>query len=114
MIESTGLILERGAPAYAPNFPYAASKAASIIWRAYHYTYGLCTTTTNCFNNYNPPIISPEMLIPRMIVTSSCPEAGSARSTTSEAVGRGQSDHLCPGRSGRRPALCRLLRQDPT
>jgi len=54
MIESTGLILERGAPAYAPNFPYAASKAASIIWRAYHYTYGPCTTTTNCFNNYDP------------------------------------------------------------
>jgi dTDP-glucose 4,6-dehydratase len=40
---------------YAPNSPYAASKAASDhLVRAYHRTYGLPTTTTNCSNNYGP------------------------------------------------------------
>src|SRR5579862_286721 len=39
--------------AYAPNSPYAASKAASDhLVRAYHHTYGLPTLTTNCSNNY--------------------------------------------------------------
>ena len=38
---------------YAPNSPYAASKAASDhLVRAYHHTYGLPTLTTNCSNNY--------------------------------------------------------------
>ena len=37
---------------YAPNSPYAASKAASDhLVRAYHHTYGLPTLTTNCFSN---------------------------------------------------------------
>src|ERR1700690_245497 len=37
---------------YAPNSPYAASKAASDhLVRAYHHTYGLPTLTTNCSNN---------------------------------------------------------------
>ena len=40
---------------YAPNSPYAASKAASDHWvRAYHHTYGLSTTISNCSNNYGP------------------------------------------------------------
>jgi dTDP-glucose 4,6-dehydratase len=40
---------------YAPNSPYAASKAASDhLVRAYHKTYGLPTTMTHCSNNYGP------------------------------------------------------------
>jgi dTDP-glucose 4,6-dehydratase len=40
---------------YAPNSPYAASKAASDhLVRAYYRTYGLPTTTSNCSNNYGP------------------------------------------------------------
>jgi dTDP-glucose 4,6-dehydratase len=49
---------------YAPNSPYAASKAASDhLVRAYHHTYGLPVTTTNCSNNYGPYHF-PEKLIP--------------------------------------------------
>jgi dTDP-glucose 4,6-dehydratase len=49
---------------YAPNSPYAASKAASDhLVRAYHRTYGLETTLTNCSNNYGP-YQYPEKLIP--------------------------------------------------
>ena len=52
---------------YAPNSPYAASKAASDhLVRAYHHTYGLPTLTTNCSNNYGPRQY-PEKLIPLMI-----------------------------------------------
>jgi dTDP-glucose 4,6-dehydratase len=52
---------------YAPNSPYAASKAASDhLVRAYHHTYGLSTTVTNCSNNYGPRQF-PEKLIPLMI-----------------------------------------------
>jgi dTDP-glucose 4,6-dehydratase len=52
---------------YAPNSPYAASKAASDhLVRAYHHTYGLPTVTTNCSNNYGP-LQFPEKLIPLMI-----------------------------------------------
>ncbi|MDB3994073.1 GDP-mannose 4,6-dehydratase, partial [Gammaproteobacteria bacterium] len=40
---------------YAPNSPYASSKAASDhLVRAYHKTYGLKVTTSNCSNNYGP------------------------------------------------------------
>ena len=40
---------------YAPNSPYSASKAASDhLVRAYHHTYGLQTSITNCSNNYGP------------------------------------------------------------
>jgi len=40
---------------YLPNSPYSASKAASDhLVRAYHQTYGLPTTITNCSNNYGP------------------------------------------------------------
>ena len=53
---------------YAPNSPYAASKAASDhLVRAYHHTYGLPTLTTNCSNNYGP-FQFPEKLIPVMIL----------------------------------------------
>ncbi|MDT8428142.1 MAG: dTDP-glucose 4,6-dehydratase [Pseudomonadales bacterium] len=49
---------------YAPNSPYAASKAASDhLVRAYHHTYGLRVTTSNCSNNYGP-FQFPEKLIP--------------------------------------------------
>jgi dTDP-glucose 4,6-dehydratase len=52
---------------YAPNSPYAASKAAADHFvRAYHHTYGLPTLTTNCSNNYGPYQF-PEKLIPLMI-----------------------------------------------
>lgn len=40
---------------YAPNSPYSASKAGSDhLVRAYHHTYGLPVTTSNCSNNYGP------------------------------------------------------------
>jgi dTDP-glucose 4,6-dehydratase len=52
---------------YAPNSPYAASKAASDhLVRAYQHTHGLPTLTTNCSNNYGPYQF-PEKLIPLMI-----------------------------------------------
>lgn len=53
---------------YAPNSPYSASKAASDhLVRAYHHTYGLEVTTSNCSNNYGPYHF-PEKLIPLTIV----------------------------------------------
>jgi dTDP-glucose 4,6-dehydratase len=56
--------------AYAPNSPYAASKAASDhLVRAYHHTYGLPVVTTNCSNNYGP-LQFPEKLIPLMILNA--------------------------------------------
>ncbi len=55
---------------YAPNSPYAASKAASDhIVRSYHHTYGLQVTTSNCSNNYGRYQF-PEKLIPLMIVNA--------------------------------------------
>jgi dTDP-glucose 4,6-dehydratase len=60
----------RETTAYAPNSPYAASKAASDhLVRAYHETYGLPTITTNCSNNYGPHQY-PEKLIPLVIINS--------------------------------------------
>ena len=56
--------------AYAPNSPYAASKAAADhLVRAYHHTYGLPTLTTNCSNNYGPYQF-PEKLIPLVILNA--------------------------------------------
>ena len=53
---------------YAPNSPYSASKAASDhLVRAYHETYGLDTTVTNCSNNYGPYQF-PEKLIPLTLI----------------------------------------------
>jgi dTDP-glucose 4,6-dehydratase len=56
--------------AYAPNSPYAASKAAADhLVRAWHHTYGLPTLVTNCSNNYGP-FQFPEKLIPLMIANA--------------------------------------------
>jgi dTDP-glucose 4,6-dehydratase len=56
--------------AYAPNSPYAASKASSDhLVRAYHHTFGLPVLTTNCSNNYGPYQF-PEKLIPLMILNA--------------------------------------------
>lgn len=53
--------------AYAPNSPYAASKAsADFLVRAYQETYGLQTSISNCSNNYGPYQF-PEKLIPLVI-----------------------------------------------
>ena len=53
---------------FAPNSPYAASKAASDhLVRAYQHTYKLPTLTTNCSNNYGPYHF-PEKLIPLVIL----------------------------------------------
>jgi dTDP-glucose 4,6-dehydratase len=55
---------------YAPNSPYAASKAGSDhLVRAYHHTFGLPTLTTNCSNNYGP-FQFPEKLIPLVFLNA--------------------------------------------
>ena len=55
---------------YAPNSPYAASKAASDhLVRAYQHTYGLPVLTTHSSNNYGPRQY-PEKLIPLMITNA--------------------------------------------
>jgi dTDP-glucose 4,6-dehydratase len=55
---------------YAPNSPYAASKAsADHLVRAYQHTYGLPTLTTNCSNNYGP-FQYPEKLIPLTVLNA--------------------------------------------
>ncbi len=73
--EVYGSLGENDAPfcettAYAPNSPYAASKAASDhLVRSYFHTYGLPTLTTNCSNNYGP-FQFPEKLIPLVILNA--------------------------------------------
>jgi dTDP-glucose 4,6-dehydratase len=58
--EVFGSLTERDPPfseatPYSPNSPYSASKAGSDhLARAYHHTYGLPVTVTNCSNNYGP------------------------------------------------------------
>lgn len=55
---------------YAPNSPYAATKAASDhLLRAYQHTYGLPTTLINCSNNYGP-FQFPEKLIPLALMNA--------------------------------------------
>jgi len=55
---------------YAPNSPYAASKAAADhLVRAYHHTFDLPVLVTNCSNNYGPYQF-PEKLIPLMILNA--------------------------------------------
>lgn len=55
---------------YEPNSPYSASKAASDhLVRAWHHTYGLPVTTSNCSNNYGPYHF-PEKLIPLIITNA--------------------------------------------
>lgn len=64
----TGLFTEE--TAYAPNSPYSASKAASDhLVRAYHETYKLPVTMSNCSNNYGP-FHFPEKLIPLVILNA--------------------------------------------
>ena len=56
--------------AYSPNSPYSASKAGSDhLVRAYHHTFGLETTTSNCSNNYGPYQF-PEKLIPLFMLNA--------------------------------------------
>jgi dTDP-glucose 4,6-dehydratase len=55
---------------YRPNSPYSASKASSDhLVRAYHKTYGLPMTISNCSNNYGPYQF-PEKLIPLIILNA--------------------------------------------
>jgi dTDP-glucose 4,6-dehydratase len=55
---------------YKPNSPYSASKASSDhLVRAYHKTYGLPMTISNCSNNYGPYQF-PEKLIPLIILNA--------------------------------------------
>jgi len=55
---------------YAPNSPYAASKASSDhLVRSYGHTYGLPYSLTNCSNNYGPYHF-PEKLIPLIILSA--------------------------------------------
>jgi len=55
---------------YDPSSPYSASKAASDhLVRAYHRTYGIPTTISNCSNNYGPYQF-PEKLIPLMVLNA--------------------------------------------
>jgi dTDP-glucose 4,6-dehydratase len=56
--------------AYAPNSPYAASKAsADHLVRAYFHTYQMPVVITNCSNNYGPRQF-PEKLIPLMLLNA--------------------------------------------
>lgn len=55
---------------YQPNSPYSASKASSDhLVRAYHHTFGLEVTTSNCSNNYGP-YQYPEKLIPLFLLNA--------------------------------------------
>ena len=73
--EVYGSLLPEDAPftetsLYQPNSPYSASKAASDhLVRAWHHTYGLPVTTSNCSNNYGPYQF-PEKLIPLIIANA--------------------------------------------
>jgi dTDP-glucose 4,6-dehydratase len=64
----TGLFRET--TPYAPNSPYAATKAAADhLVRAYHETYALPTLVTNCSNNFGP-YQYPEKLVPLMLLNA--------------------------------------------
>ncbi len=55
---------------YDPRSPYSASKASSDhLVMAYHHTYGLPVTISNCSNNYGPYHF-PEKLIPLVILNA--------------------------------------------
>ncbi len=63
---ATGYFTEK--TAYDPRSPYSSSKASSDhLVMAYHHTYGLPITLSNCTNNYGPYQF-PEKLIPLMIL----------------------------------------------
>ncbi len=60
----------RETTAYAPNSPYAASKAAADhLARAWQHTFGVPVVVSNCSNNYGPYQF-PEKLIPLMILNA--------------------------------------------
>lgn len=64
-LDKTGSFDEHSA--YNPNSPYSATKAASDhLVRAWHHTYGLPVTISNCSNNYGPRQAD-EKLIPTII-----------------------------------------------
>ncbi|MBW2632750.1 MAG: dTDP-glucose 4,6-dehydratase [Deltaproteobacteria bacterium] len=64
----TGLFTEK--TPYDPSSPYSASKASSDhLVRAYHRTYGIPVTISNCSNNYGP-FQFPEKLIPLMVLNA--------------------------------------------
>lgn len=64
----TGLFTE--STAYDPSSPYSASKAGSDhLVRAWHRTFGLPISISNCSNNYGPYQF-PEKLIPLMIANA--------------------------------------------
>jgi dTDP-glucose 4,6-dehydratase len=83
--------------AFAPNSPYAASKAASDhLVRAYRHTFGLPTLTTNCSNNYGPYHF-PEKLFPLVILNA---RAGRSRSmATAGRSATGSTSRTTAGRS---------------
>ena len=55
---------------YQPNSPYSASKASSDhLVRAYHHTFGMEVTTSNCSNNYGP-YQYPEKLVPLFLLNA--------------------------------------------
>ena len=101
---------------YAPNSPYAASKAASDhLVRAYHHTYGLPTLTTNCSNNYGR-FQFPEKLIPLMILNARDGKAAAGlwrRQERARLALRGRSlrgdCHRAAGRAARRDLQHRRL-----
>jgi dTDP-glucose 4,6-dehydratase len=65
-LDDTGFFTEQ--TPYAPNSPYAASKAAADhLVQSWHRTYGLPTVITNCSNNFGPYQF-PEKLIPVIIM----------------------------------------------
>ena len=67
-LEETGQFSEE--TPFAPNSPYAASKAAADhLVRAYYHTYGLPILITNCSNNYGPYQF-PEKLIPLILLNA--------------------------------------------
>src|SRR5207302_10354782 len=87
---------------YAPNSPYAASKAASDhLVRAYSHTYGLPALTTNSSNNYGPRQF-PEKLIPLMIHNAL---AGKPL----PVYGDGRSEEHTSELQSRENLVCRLL-----
>ena len=77
---------------YDPSSPYSASKAAcDHLVRAWHRTYGLPVTVTNCSNNYGPYQF-PEKLIPLMILNawraSPCRCTATARTSATGSTSR--------------------------
>ena len=80
---------------YAPNSPYAASKAsADHLIRAYHHTYGLPTIVTTSTNNYGPYQF-PEKLVPLMTLRARRPAASRVwrRKAGSRLAACGRSRH---------------------